>query len=89
MAAVPSLREKFGIGPGSAAEIMIVAGDNLQRVRSEVAFAEVWRMPNSGVVGFSMLRDSARAWINETEIEVARRIGTRNRNRRSVGLPAW
>jgi len=41
MTAVPSLREAFGIGPDSAAEMMIVAGDNPQRVRSEAAFAKL------------------------------------------------
>jgi len=41
MAAVPSLREAFGIGPDSAAEMMIVAGDNPQRVRTEAAFAKL------------------------------------------------
>ena len=41
MAAAPTLREAFGIGPDSAAEMMIVAGDNPQRVRSEAAFAKL------------------------------------------------
>ena len=41
MAAAPSLREAFGIGPDSAAEMMIVAGDNPERVRSEAAFAKL------------------------------------------------
>ncbi len=41
MAAVPTLREAFGIGPDSAAEMMIVAGDNPERVRSEAAFAKL------------------------------------------------
>ena len=41
LAAAPSLREAFGIGPDSAAEMMIVAGDNPQRVRSEAAFAKL------------------------------------------------
>jgi transposase len=40
-AAVTTLREAFGIGADSAAERMIVAGDNPTRVRSEAAFAEV------------------------------------------------
>jgi transposase len=39
--AVPTLREAFGIGPDSAAEMMIVAGDNPTRVRSEAAFAKL------------------------------------------------
>jgi transposase len=39
--AVPTLREAFGIGPDSAAEMMIVAGDNPERVRSEAAFAKL------------------------------------------------
>ena len=41
LATAPSLREAFGIGPDSAAEMMIVAGDNPQRVRSEAAFAKL------------------------------------------------
>ena len=40
-AAVPTLREAFGIGPESAAEMMIVAGDNPARIRSEAAFAKL------------------------------------------------
>ena len=40
-AAAPTLREAFGIGPDSAAEMMIVAGDNPTRVRSEAAFAKL------------------------------------------------
>ena len=38
--AAPTLREAFGIGADSAAEMMIVAGDNPTRVRSEAAFAK-------------------------------------------------
>lgn len=41
LAAAPTLREAFGIGPDSAAEMMIVAGDNPARVRSEAAFAKL------------------------------------------------
>lgn len=41
LAAAPTLREAFGIGPDSAAEMMIVAGDNPERVRSEAAFAKL------------------------------------------------
>lgn len=40
-AAVPTLREGFGIGPDSAAEMMIVAGDNPERIHSEAAFAKL------------------------------------------------
>ena len=40
-AAVPTLREAIGIGPESAAEMMIVAGDNPGRIRSESAFAKL------------------------------------------------
>lgn len=40
-AAVPTLREAFGIGADSAAEMMIVAGDNPTRLRSEAAFAKL------------------------------------------------
>jgi transposase len=41
MDATPTLREAFGIGADSAAEMMIVAGDNPTRVRSEAAFAKL------------------------------------------------
>jgi transposase len=41
MAAAPTLREAFGIGPDSVAEMMIVAGDNPTRIRSEAAFAKL------------------------------------------------
>ena len=40
-AAAPTLREAFGIGPDSAAEMLIVAGDNPTRIRSEAAFAKL------------------------------------------------
>ena len=40
-AAAPTLREAFGVGPESAAEMMIVAGDNPTRVRSDAAFAKL------------------------------------------------
>ena len=40
-AAAPTLREAFGIGPESAAEMLIVAGDNPTRIRSEAAFAKL------------------------------------------------
>jgi transposase len=39
--AAPTLREAFGIGADSAAEMMIVAGDNPTRIRSEAAFAKL------------------------------------------------
>ena len=38
--ATPTLREAYGIGADSAAEMMIVAGDNPTRIRSEAAFAK-------------------------------------------------
>lgn len=41
MTAAPTLRDKFGIGSDCAAEMMIVAGDNPQRIRSEAAFAKL------------------------------------------------
>ena len=40
-AVAPTLREAFGIGPESAAEMLIVAGDNPTRIRSEAAFAKL------------------------------------------------
>ena len=39
--AAPTLRAGFGIGPDSAAEMMIVAGDNPTRIRSDAAFAKL------------------------------------------------
>ncbi len=41
MTAAPSLRDAFGIGPDSAAEMLIVAGDNPERIRSDAAFAKL------------------------------------------------
>lgn len=40
-AASPTLREGFGIGADTAAEMLIVFGDNPDRVRSEAAFAKL------------------------------------------------
>ena len=37
----PSLRQAFGIGPDTAAEMLIVFGDNPHRIRSEAAFAKL------------------------------------------------
>ena len=37
----PHLLEEFGIGVDTAAEILIVAGDNPERIRSEAAFAKL------------------------------------------------
>ena len=39
--AAPTLREAFGIGPDASAEMMIVAGDNPSRTRSDAAFAKL------------------------------------------------
>ncbi|WP_328983275.1 IS110 family transposase [Streptomyces mirabilis] len=38
-ASAPSLLERFGIGPDSAAALLITAGDNPERLRSEASFA--------------------------------------------------
>jgi hypothetical protein len=40
-ALVPQLVEAFGVGPDTAAELLIVAGDNIDRVRSEPAWARL------------------------------------------------
>jgi transposase len=40
-AAAPRLTESFGIGFDTAAELLITAGDNTDRVRSEAAFAKL------------------------------------------------
>ena len=39
--ASPTLRDGFGIGPDTAAEVLIVFGDNPERVHSEAAFAKL------------------------------------------------
>lgn len=39
--AAPQLSEAFAVGPDTAAEILIVTGDNPDRVRSEAAFAKL------------------------------------------------
>lgn len=39
--AAPGLREAFGIGVDVAAEMLILAGDNPERIRSEAAFAKL------------------------------------------------
>lgn len=40
-AVAPTLRQVFGVGPDTAAEMLIVLGDNPDRVRSEAAFAKL------------------------------------------------
>jgi transposase len=40
-ATAPTLREGFGVGPDTAAELLIIFGDNPERVRSEQAFAKL------------------------------------------------
>ena len=37
----PQLTAAFGIGPDTAAELLIVAGDNPERIHSEAAFAKL------------------------------------------------
>lgn len=39
--ASPTLRDGYGIGPDTAAEILIVFGDNPERIHSEAAFAKL------------------------------------------------
>lgn len=39
--AAPTLREGFGIGPDTAAEMLIIFGDNPDRIHSEAAFAKL------------------------------------------------
>jgi transposase len=49
--AAPALREAFGIGVDVAAEMLILAGDNPERIRSEAAFREALRrLPNPSVL---------------------------------------
>ncbi|WIB64029.1 IS110 family transposase [Curtobacterium sp. MCBD17_040] len=40
-AVAPDLLDRFGVGADTAAEILIVAGDNPERIRSEAAFAKL------------------------------------------------
>ena len=37
----PTLRESFGVGADTAAEMLILFGDNPDRIRSEAAFAKL------------------------------------------------
>ena len=39
--AAPALRDAFGIGPDVAAEMLIVVGDNPERIHSKAAFAKL------------------------------------------------
>lgn len=39
--AAPDLLDAFGIGPDTAAEMLVTAGDNTDRIRSEAAFAKL------------------------------------------------
>ncbi len=38
----PTLRAGFGVGPNTAAAMLILFGDNPDRIRSEAAFAKLW-----------------------------------------------
>ena len=40
-ALAPKLVDAFGVGPDTAAEMLILAGDNPERIRSEPAFAKL------------------------------------------------
>lgn len=40
-AAAPTLTSKLGIGPGHAAQLLITAGENIDRLRSEASFARL------------------------------------------------
>jgi transposase len=37
----PTLRQAFGVGPDTAAEMLVVFGDNSDRIRSDAAFAKL------------------------------------------------
>ena len=39
--ASPTLRDSYGIGPDSAAELLSMFGDNPERIRSEAAYAKL------------------------------------------------
>ncbi|MFJ5798498.1 hypothetical protein [Streptomyces decoyicus] len=38
----PELLECYGVGPGTAAALLIATGDNPERLRSEASFASLW-----------------------------------------------
>ena len=47
----PTLREGFGIGADTAAEMLIIFGDNPDRIHSEAAFAKLCGgLPHPGFV---------------------------------------
>ena len=46
----PTLREGFGIGADTAAELLIIFGDNPERIHSEAAFAKLCGLPHPGFV---------------------------------------
>ena len=47
--AAPKMLEQFGVGFDTAAEVLIAAGDNTDRIRSEAAFAKALRcLPDPG-----------------------------------------
>jgi transposase len=37
----PTMRQAFGVGPDTAAEMLIIFGDNPERIRSDAAFAKL------------------------------------------------
>jgi len=44
----PTLREGFGVGANIAAELLIVFGDNPERIRSEAAFGSLTKQGSIG-----------------------------------------
>ena len=81
-AAAPTLREAFGIGPESAAEMMIVAGDNPNaRIWSEAAFAKLrgaWhaRWTAARVIGVSGRSPGKSQWRGRSTFHQVRRIAS-------------
>ncbi len=47
----PDLFERFGVGPDTAAALLVTAGDNPERLRSESAFAHLRGCSDPGVLG--------------------------------------
>jgi hypothetical protein len=64
----PELLDRLGVGPDSAGALLVAAGDNPERLRSEAAFAHLCgaapstpRVANSNVTGSTVAETARRA----------------------------
>jgi hypothetical protein len=63
----PSLVARNSIGHGAAAQLLLTAGDNVQRLQSEAGFAAlcgVSPVPASPLAGFGPIREPRLTWRN-------------------------